>query len=159
MKPVKKIASAEVDSRLEVAKEEGREEVKSMFDPLIAEYNAPVLMHRDLTFLGESYLESLAEAWETLIEIKKVEHGIEEVNEEALIKEFLKENEPSDLSAAKAIYGKGSPSTKGKKLSPVHPGLSLQLVCLPSRPVGRYSILLNSTSAMIQRIPTLEFTF
>lgn len=58
----KKIASAEVDSLLEVAKEAGREEVKSMFDPLIAEFNGRVFMHRDLTFLGEGYLESLAEA-------------------------------------------------------------------------------------------------
>ena len=49
-------------TRLEVAKDAGREEVKSMFDPLIAEFNARVLMHRDLTFLDEGYLESLAEA-------------------------------------------------------------------------------------------------
>ena len=56
------MASAEINSRLEAAKEEGREEIKTMFDPLIAEFNARVLMHRDLTFLDERYLESLAEA-------------------------------------------------------------------------------------------------
>ena len=58
----KKITSVEIDSRLETAAEAGREEIKCLFDPLIAEYNARVLMHRDLTFLGEGYLESLAEA-------------------------------------------------------------------------------------------------
>ena len=87
-----------------------------MFDPLIAEFNARVLMHRDLTFLGEGYLESLADAWEALIEIRKAEHGTEEIDEGALIKEYLKGNEPSDLSVAKAIYCKGSPSKKGKEV-------------------------------------------
>lgn len=58
----KKITSAEIDSRLEAAKEAAREEVKCMFYPLIAEFNARILVHRDLTFLGEAYLESLVKA-------------------------------------------------------------------------------------------------
>ena len=85
-----------------------------MFDPLIAEYNARVLMHRDLTFVGEGYLESLAEAWDTLIKIKKVELGVEEIDEDALVKEFLRGNEPSDLSTAKALYSRDSPLSKEK---------------------------------------------
>ena len=86
----KRAATVDIDSRLEAAREEGREEIKTEFDPLIAEFNARVLMHRDLTFLGDGYLESLAEAWETLIQIRKVESGADEVDEEALIKEFLR---------------------------------------------------------------------
>ena len=101
----KRIASAEIDSRLEVATEAGREEVKCMFDPFIAEYNAHVLMHRDLTFLGEGYLESLAEAWKSLIKFRKVELGTEEVDEDTLVKEFLRGNKPSDLSTAMALFG------------------------------------------------------
>lgn len=112
----KKTASVDIDSRLEAAREEGRKEVKSMFDPLIAEFNVHVRMHRDLTFLGKGYLEYLAEAWEAQVEIRKAEHGTEEIDEGALIKEYLKGNEPSDLSAAKAIYCKGSPSKKGKEI-------------------------------------------
>lgn len=112
----KKMALTDIDSRLEAAREEGREEIKTAFDPLIVEFNARVLMHRDLTFLDDGYLESLLEAWETLIQIRKAKRGVEEVDEGALIKEFLKENEPSDLSAAKALYCKGSPSRKGKEV-------------------------------------------
>lgn len=132
----KKIASAEIDSHLEAAKEEGREEIKTMFDPLIDEFNVRVLMHRDLTFLGECYLESLAEARKTLIEIKKAEHGIEEVDEGALIKEFLKGNEPSDLSAAKVIYCKGSPSIKGKEVIAGSSGIESP-TRVPTQPASR----------------------
>lgn len=52
----------EANSWVEAAIEFGREEIKNLFDPLIVEYNAKVLLHRDLTFLGESYFESLAKA-------------------------------------------------------------------------------------------------
>lgn len=113
----KRAATVDIDSRLKAAREEGREEIKTEFVPLIAEFNARVLMHRDLTFLGDGYLESLAEALETLIQIRKAESGVEEVDEEALVKEFLRRKEPSDLSAAKALYSKGSPSRKGKEVA------------------------------------------
>ena len=59
----KKMALTDIDSRLEAAREEGRGEIKNAFDQLIAEFNARVLMHRVLTFLGDGYLESLFEAW------------------------------------------------------------------------------------------------
>ena len=93
-------------------------------------------MHRDLTFLGEGYLESLAEAWEALIEIRKAEHGTKEIDGGALIKEFLKGNEPSDLSMAKAIYCKGSPSTKGKEVISSLSGIESP-ARVPTQPAGR----------------------
>lgn len=110
----KRIALTKVDSHLKAATEAGREETKCIFDLFVAEYNARVLRHRDLTFLDEGYLESLVEACDTLIKIKKVESGTEEIDEEALVKEFLQENEPSDLSAAKALYSKDDSSSKGR---------------------------------------------
>ena len=131
-----KMALTDIDSRLEAAREEGREEIKTAFDPLIAEFNARVLMHRDLTFLGDGYLESLLEAWETLIQIRKAERGVEEVDEGALIKEFLKGNEPSDLSAAKALYCKGSPSRKGKEVIAGPCGVEPP-VHVPTQPANR----------------------
>lgn len=69
----KRIASTEFESRLKEATEASKEEIKCFFDPLIAEYNARVIMHQDLIFLGEGYIESLTEAWETLTKIRKVE--------------------------------------------------------------------------------------
>nr|ABB55296.1 hypothetical protein 11.t00005 [Allium cepa] len=80
----KRIAFMEIDSHLETAAEARREGIKCMFGPLIAEYDA------------------------------RVESSAEEVDKEALLKEFLRGNEPSDLSIAKALYSKDSSPLKGK---------------------------------------------
>ena len=53
-----------------------------------------------------------------------------------MIKEFLKGNEPLDLLAAKALYCKGSPSMKGKKVTAGPSGIESP-AHVPTQPVGR----------------------
>lgn len=53
-----------------------------------------------------------------------------------MIKEFLKRNEPLDLSAAKTLYCKGSPSTKGKEVIAGPSGIESQAHA-PTQPADR----------------------
>ena len=65
-----------------------------------------------------------------------VELGTKEVDKDALIKEFLKGNESSNLSAEKALYCKGFPSTKRKEVIAGPSGIESQ-AHVPTQSVDR----------------------
>ena len=88
----------------EQARTEGQNEIKEKVDPLFAAHNAQFLIHRNLSFMKDDYLESLLDAWDQVLNIKEAELGADNVNEEALICEILRDREADDLAIAKALY-------------------------------------------------------
>lgn len=57
----------QIQAQVEDTKEAGRNEIKDMLDPLIIEYNDKVLIHCDLSFLGEVILSRLSRPGNTLL--------------------------------------------------------------------------------------------
>ena len=69
-------------------------------------------------FLGEGYLESLAEAWEYIVETKKKALGKADLDEEKLVRGILHEDEPLDLVVARLRYlDILAPSRRGKNIA------------------------------------------
>ena len=95
---------AHLEEIKEQARIMGQNEIKVKVDPLFTAHNAQLLIHRDLTFMKDDYLESLLDAWNQVLNIKETEFGTDNVNEEVLISQILRGREADNLAIAKGLY-------------------------------------------------------
>lgn len=66
-----------------------REDVMNELDPLLILYNANVLKHRNLTWLGKDYPYQLHRAWDLLVSKEQRLHGTDNVDVTKLESEIL----------------------------------------------------------------------
>lgn len=106
LKGEKEKLEKEVDACIKHVVGEAHAQNKEEINELLVCYNAQVLKHRDLSWLGDDYSYLLGKAWDSMVDEEKGPDGTDVVDEFALESKYLRSDEPKFLHDAQLALQK-----------------------------------------------------